>query len=373
MVLCAILISMLAFTAAAFAEDTVTVPIKKTGYESHLWKTYTLDKANASRVIPLKVNSAGTVQVNLKVKTIERYMDAGVYTDSACTNRLSGFYGYLQTGDTSTSGYVSVSKAGTYYLKLDCYYYSSMGNFTNTIDVGVGEYTKADKVFTAKTTKIRYYRKNSKDVYRFKYKAPKTGKVFFKVNSPYGAYVRLEDGKKKALNSSFAWVSSGSDLHKGKIGYAVKKGKVYYFAVKTIASDEIQVATISKVTTVKEKSGANKKKAKKIKAKKKANGLLLAGENKADWYKFSIMSRKKVTITVTGEPNTDNNYKDGFLVTVYDKKGKKIGSMKMKNRKAVGKLTNSTKYGYADKGTYYIKISPLTKKKSSGYYTLSWK
>ena len=79
MVLCAILISMLAFTAAAFAEDTVTVPIKKTGYESHLWKTYTLDKANASRVIPLKVNSAGTVQVNLKVKTIERYMDAGVY------------------------------------------------------------------------------------------------------------------------------------------------------------------------------------------------------------------------------------------------------------------------------------------------------
>ena len=373
--LCFAIIAMLAYSTVAFAAETVSVPVKNTGYEAQLEKTYSfnkntkLSKSEAGVIVPLKVAQAGTIKVDMTAQKVQRTAYIDFYTDAACTKSISGFYGYLEPTDTSKTGYVSASAASTIYMKIYCSSYDSTPSFTNTIKIGLGEYTTSDKTLTSS---IKYYRKNSKDIFRFRYTAPNTGKVFVKVGSAYGVYVKLEDGNKRPLNSDFAWVSNGVNLHKGRIGYAVKKGKTYYFAVKTIASDEMQTISVSGVQTVKEKSGASKKKAKKLKAKKNANGLLIAGENKADWYKIKVKKKKKVTITITGEPNTDNSYKDGIKLTVYNAKGKKIGSLNMKSEKEVGRLTYGSSYGKANKGTYYIKVSPINNK-SSGYYTLKWK
>ena len=59
-------------------------------------------------------------------------------------------------------------------------------------------------------------------------------------------------------------------------------------------------------------------------------------------------------------------------IDLYNKKGKKVKSLRQKTVDADGYIESKTKYGRLSKGTYYIKI--YTKdKRESGAYTLKWK
>lgn len=158
--------------------------------------------------------------------------------------------------------------------------------------------------------------------------------------------------------------------------FGVKKGKTYYVAVNSTGGVQV-TATIKKAT---KGSNNSKGKAKKLPVNKKVNGLILAGENKADWYKISVTKQKQVKITLTGKTNGDTDY-NGIKFTFYKKNGKtKYTSNASDHVSPVNpstwyqalKINPYTRQEFGiDKGTYYIKVERYNKT-SSGFYTLKW-
>lgn len=362
-----VIVMMFAMTAIVSAQEpTVNVPAKYYGNEKEVTNGYTynnmsqLSGGQCGVVIPLKVSAPGTLKLGINYTRLEKDVNAFVYTDAACTNQLL-IYGNANQSATKKEGYVSVNKAGTYYLKF--YSSSDAMAFTNAFTVTVSQYTTADKTIKSGQT-ICYFRNNGYDKYYFQYKAEKTGKVTVSLPYQHGSYVTLLNAKKKALSEA-EWVSGGANT--GKFTFAVKKGTTYHFLVTSNGINAGNIQSISvKNTAVKEKSGAKKKKAVKIKAKKTVKGTILPGSKTADWYKFSLKKKKKVTLNFNG------NITGGLKITVYTKGGKKIGSYVNNGGSHVLRLTHSRTYGKVDKGTYYIKIS-RNNSLSSGAYSLKWK
>ena len=214
-----------------------------------------------------------------------------------------------------------------------------------------------------------------------KYKPKNTGYVTLKFQNASNIY-SYSFGYVTLCNKSKKSISQKEELwHNGynkslfyTRTYAVKKNQTYYFAVKCDGGTKI-TANFTKVA----KSTANTKaKAKNIAKGKTAKGVILAGENKADWYKIKMTSSKKLKITCTAKTNGDMN-KHGIKVTFYDKNGKKWTSdsyvtMTTANPKNGMNIYMSSNYGSQHTiptGTYWVKVERLSKQ-SSGYYTLKW-
>lgn len=364
--LLSLLVAVLAMSTGVFAAETLVAPSLYYGNEAAATMTYsytkndTVDSGEAGIVIPVKVNEAGTIKFDFEFQQLQKDMFIYVYTDAACTNRI-GYIDSADVGDVSNSDYVAVTNAGTYYLKLYSYVYSSTGDFTNTVKVSASVYTRADKTIKSGQT-ITYYRNKSDDVYWFKYKAEKTGMLSISVTRQYGSYIHIANAKKKIITDEI-WVSEAIGNYTANI--AVKKGKTYYIQVTAIGSDCPNTISV-KNSAVKEKSGAKKKKAVAIKAKKKVKGTIIVGDKTADWYKFTVKKKKAVTMNLSGD------VQGSLTITVYKKNGKKIDSCKWYGGATKLKLTCSRTRGKVDKGTYYIKIS-RSNAKSSGKYTLKWK
>ena len=363
----ALIVMVLAMSVmVSAAEETVTVSTKYYGNEGEVTKNYSytnetkLSNTECGIVIPLKVSEPGAIKLSINYTQLQRDINAYVYTDEACTNRLN-IVGSANSGTTNKEGYVPVSNAGTYYLKF--YSYSSTTSvFTNSFTVSVSQYTYSDKTIKSGET-INYYRNNGSDQLYFKYKAEKTGTVTVTHPYSYGSYITLMSSKKKALTNA-EWVSSTSNY---KQTFAVKKGTTYYIMVKTNGTSGGNLQSISvKNAAVKEKSGSSKKKAVTIKSGKKSKGTIIAGSKTADWYKFSNKKKKKVTLTFNAEGAGN------LVVTAYTKGGKKIGSYTNTGGTKTLSLTYSTTYGKVNKGTYYLKISRANAK-SNGSYTIKWK
>lgn len=371
------MLSVAAFTVCMFAMTimvsaataTVNVPTKYFGNEKELTQSYSYNNntkldvsdSECGLVIPVKISTPGTLKVKLNYTRLDKSLEADLYTDSACTNRVSGFFVYGTQGDVMKEDYVSLTKAGTYYLKVNSTYFSwSTEAFTNSFNLTVSEYTMSDKTIKSGQT-INYYRQTS-DKYWFKYKAAKTGSLTVKLNATYGSYITLNNSKKKAISDE-EWVSSG--YHNNQWTFAVKKGTTYYISVSSISDNEINGITV-KNTAIKEKSGSSRKKAVTLKAKKTVKGTVLYGSKTSDWYKIKVNKKKKVTFTLNG------NVSGGIKFIVYNSKGKKIDTYNYIGNKALLSLTYGTSYGKANAGTYYIRMVRKDKK-SSGTYSLKWK
>ena len=367
----AVFFSMTAFAFAA--EAAVTAPLKNKGDEATLNVSYSynqtnkLDDSHVGVVVPVTVSKAGVLEIEFGFTSLQKNMVAEIFTDEACTNRLSGspsLYKSFQPGNTGETGYAGVSNAGTYYLRLASNYYSyDTDVFTNSVDLKICEWHSGDQTIKSGQT-ITNYNQSSVKYRDYKFKATKNGKIIISHNSNYGYNAQILNSKKKELSEE-QWCADS--VGRAECQFAVEKGKTYYIRIRPNDSGTTYHKFKLVQKAVKENSGATKKKAVKIKAKKKVNGTIAAGSKKADWYKLSLSKKKTLTVTLSGEASS---YLD---ITVYNSKGKKIGTQSLYGKNTLeAKVTNSTTYGKANKGTYYIKISRKNAK-DSGVYQLSWK
>lgn len=193
---------------------------------------------------------------------------------------------------------------------------------------------------------------------------------YFSFKAPYTGYLRVQGdttarNHKVILCDASKRAVSGISYLGNAPTYGVAKGKTYYIRVDARFNSNGVYALQVTNSKISEKSGKTKKKAVTIKAKKSKSGIIESGKNskQADWYKFKVKGKKKVTITITGGSN------ESLKVIVY-KGGKKVrgGTQNLYgNRQIV--LKSSGKW---TKGTYYIKVQRGTST-SSGYYTIKWK
>ena len=370
-------ITTLIFSMSAFAyADTQTAvkpTVEKTGHEDPVTASYSYDQTSiletenystvVGLVVPVTVSKAGVIEVGIKINRLEKNMKVEIYTDEACTNRLTDYYTYITEGDTEDTGYAKVSGAGTYYLKFSTDNYDKEAVFANTFDLSLCQWT-ADPITVKSGKTIRLYNYYPKQYRDFKFKATKNGKITVSHNSNYGYHAQILNAKKKELSDK-QWCDEG--VSREKCQFAVQKGKTYYIRIYPNDSGSKYHEFKIKEAEVKEKSGTKRSKAVTIKAKKKVNGTIVAGSKQADWYKFKLSKKKKLTITVSGQASTYLNF------TVYNSKGKEISTKSLYGSGSMDiEVTNSTTYGKANKGTYYIKVSRKSSK-DSGIYKLSWR
>ena len=247
------------------------------------------------------------------------------------------------------------------------------------------------KASSTVTIKDSEYRGNT---FYLKYKPNKTGYVTLtfksdtmesRVNS-YG-YVTLCNKSKKAIGYREVW-----DTYYGVAStktYGVKKNQTYYFKVQCNGGAKIT----AKTTSVTKSTGNTKAKAKALTKSKTAKGIMIANENKADWYKINLTKDSKLRIKFTAKTNgltgstdaygllpTTAQAKAGIKVTFYDKNGKKWSSDSSTNLTLAvtengwdiyrTNIYTGARSGIP-KGTYWVKFERMNKY-SSGYYTVKW-
>ena len=173
-----------------------------------------------------------------------------------------------------------------------------------------------------------------------------------------GLNIQLCNAKKKPLHNAYL-----SSLNTYTEKYALKKG-TYYVAVSS--SQRYQLKAESKAW--KDKSGKSKKKAATIKKGKSADGMVMVNEGmkKGDWYKVKLTKRSKLRINITAAcTGVVSNLKVQIIpanrhytlinsTSLIGNKGKKLAS---RNKLAAG--------------TYYIKVSKVTKS-ASGVYRIKF-
>lgn len=225
------------------------------------------------------------------------------------------------------------------------------------------------------------YKGSSMRTYYIKYKAGKTGFVTLtfknasKAYSYSAGYVTLCNSKKKAIGPAKEYWSNGySSSSAYSRSYGVKKGTTYYFKVQCAAGTKI----VAKTTAVTKSTANTKAKAKKLAKNKTVKGIMIAGENKADWYKINITGNcKKLTLTLTGKSQGDDD-NCGIKMSFYDTDGKLVKTSRTyyisgqasKDQLVFNYGTGATSFSFPT-GTYWAKIERLNSK-SSGYYTFKW-
>ncbi len=349
-----------AMEPAVTVKETVTAGDMGTpGY--YYWTSDDVISGNyQGLIVPITVTKPGVVYLNVAHCALAKDAFFEVYTDKNCDDSISRsiMIKCVEKEETSSIMHFKAQKAGTYYLKMYSITYEEL--YTNVLEIDYFNFSSTEKT-VKEGTKYLFAAKDYGDTLLFKYKAPATGLVTFQTADGYNSYVELANAKKKSISNSASLTSS----NKYATFFAVKKGKTYYFKLKPSSAGELNYFTL-KFEKVKEKSGKKRKKAVSLKAKKKAKGTIQYGE-KGDWYKFKLKKSGKLRITVG---TIEQNY---LKISLYDSKGKQIDSSAyLSNGKKVFTVTNGSRYGIANKGTYYVKIDRYSKK-SSGYYELSWK
>lgn len=216
-----------------------------------------------------------------------------------------------------------------------------------------------------------------------KFKAGATGYVTVKMTNAskdyaYTAgYLTFCNGKKKALGQTKeVWNTNYDAQPYYTRTYGVKSGQTYYFKVQSAAGVKIT----ANLTPVRKGKNTSKAKATSLKSGKKVNGLIIAGDSKADWYKISVKGNKRVQLNYSAKTNGDDN-KNGIKVTFCKSNGKRFLSNSYDwvtpfTPSSWSKFYRQNKYTGQqtglESGTYYIKVERYNKT-SSGAYTLSWK
>lgn len=214
------------------------------------------------------------------------------------------------------------------------------------------------------------------DYYFLKFKVKKDGYVTFTAKTPpdkdysgaYHGFWRLCDSSKLSLTHS--------DMFRMEeyVTFAVKRNKTYYFKVDF--NDAVVINHKYKAIT--DKSGSKKSKAYNLKKNKTASGLLMAGENKTDWYKIKLPKKQTLKLTFTTKSN------NGVCVEVFSSKNLNsyINGLAHHQTQSMDETVylasrtsnnNRDPYKKLPKGTYYVKVFGMKGWQQSGYYTLKWK
>lgn len=277
----------------------------------------------------------------------------GVFTDQALVNVVDSI-GIVSEEDGADINVFQIPASGYYWIGAYSYASDPTEDIC-TVTLAPLNFSDADRdIYNGKP--IAVGQKSSGQVNYFKFKAVNTGYLIAEGSLDNKYYMTLLNSNKKALSSK-----SSSD---NQIAWAVKKGKTYYIKVEALYSSYDAGGYVFSIENKKvaEKSGASKAKAVSIKKGKTVKGTIIAGEGKADWYKFTVTKTKKVKIDIKGDTN------DQIKVVVYDG-SRNMGSTTLsyysgqRTLESIGKLS---------KGTYHIKVY-RGNNKSSGYYSLKWK
>lgn len=295
--------------------------------------------------------SKGTLYLQIEAAQGSRTVTYGVFADEAMTKPVDS-YRTISGANGTGSNVFKIPNAGAYYIGM----YSSISS-TSPVSQLVGAaaifYNGADR--TVNNGDVAVGLKDGQTNY-FKFKAPKTGYLRVTGESAASSYqVALCNNSKKAL--------SGDTYFSRVPTYGVTKGKTYYIRIAANYNSAGGYKFNVKSAGISEKSGKTRAKAVNVKKGKTVKGTIQAGSSQADWYKFKLTGKKKVTISLTTGSN------DALKVIVY-KGGKQVGNgSRTIYNNAEGKLYSTTKWS---KGTYYIQIKRANSK-SSGYYTLKWR
>ena len=246
---------------------------------------------------------------------------------------------------------------------------------------GKSTVTISDRECTEATNKIAY----------ITFKPKVTGYITVKMTNSSSVvnavgYITLCNNKKQPIgHNNEPYMTVDPDSWSYTRTYGIRKGKTYYFAVQSTGG--VKLTANIKATS---KSNANsRKKAKNLNSGKKANGVIIAGENKVDWYKINVKKQKPISIRLSvktsgasGTLSGFNGNIDGIRYTFCDKNGKPWNKGNYDDYARMTQPTVSYLYQMRnpytgatfgiEKGVYYIKVERHTKV-SSGQYTLSWK
>ncbi|WP_415929149.1 hypothetical protein [Zhenpiania hominis] len=300
----------------------------------------------ANQIFILKAPSKGVFHIRLEGELTKGGISAEIKTSPTASSYLDWTY---ISGKSTSELMAEVPSAGTYYLALEPT--SAVG----TIVVGGTHINGADRTLTnnnwsavgVEKAQTRY----------FKVRATSAGYITVQANNLSGNVTLMNSSKKKALSNAV----SARDYSPTKVTFGVKKGTYYIKAKNNDTNDGIyQIKYTNK--RIKEKSGKKKSRAVLLKKKRTKKGTIVAGEKRTDWYKFRVTKRKTVRITMKGATN------DELKVAVY-KGGRNIGRGTLYESRGGVKLKS---LGKLSKGTYYIKVY-RGNKKSSGWYSLSWR
>lgn len=275
----------------------------------------------------------------------------GVYKDAALTQPVESYSSVSADGSSVRDKAFKISASGTYYLGVYSYITGSTTVQAYEVIVGAAYINGADRTVTNGQT-IAVGQKDEQTNY-FKFKATKTGYLTITESENYNK-VALCNSSKKAL--------SGYTYARYAPTYGVKKGTTYYIKAYAGSNSDGGYQMKIKNNAISEKSGTKKSKAVAVKKNTTKKGTITAGSSQADWYKFTVTSKKTVKITINGKTN------DTLKAVVY-KGSKNIGSGSFSYSKSGLTLTS---VGKLSKGTYYIKIY-RGNSKSSGWYSLKWK
>ena len=206
----------------------------------------------------------------------------------------------------------------------------------------------------------------------YKIKASKSGyiRVFLKeygYDSYYGK-VTLLNAKKKVVSDK---LSFSTKYKYNYVCFGVTKGTTYYLRVNDCAgsyNEQYRYGIMYKIYGATLKANTSKKKATTL--KRKANFIKrvqpATGKSMSQWYKFKVTKKRKTAVRI------DATYiKSGkTTATIYCGK-KKVGVVTIDNGFInTIKITHSNKYGYAKKGTYYVKLSKSAK--ANGRYKIKY-
>lgn len=175
-----------------------------------------------------------------------------------------------------------------------------------------------------------------------------------------GKVILCNAGKSKVLSTEYTYSTNETTADGYTECYGLKKGTTYYIRLNAYNGVKI-TATFKKITTA---GGKNQKKAKKLNKNKNFMGLIMAGQTKAAYYKFTLTKRQKITFNVTPYLT------DSVNVTL---SGPGVYTRTLTIGSSIwGQKDPITTTGAVKEGTYYVKIQP-TRKTTCGYYKISWK
>jgi hypothetical protein len=353
--------------AKAEAETLATLePPTVTNFETQVTPaqgSVSLQGVSTDTVMPVHAPQTGVVEIAVAGTSLTSSVEMGFFSDAACqtsagnTATISG-----NSSQVVTQSY-QVSGEGTYYLRFHSQTVATATSAALQVqalaysgkELNLNETSQA--VYTADTSKKLYHKLTVK----------KSGVVVISGNSyqesgssllASSLSLELCDKKKKSLRS--ATLSSSNSYQEA---FALKKG-TYYVAVS--CGDRYQLS--AKTTTWTDQSGTKKSKAKLIRKKASAKGMIAMTDSrkKTDWFKIKVPKRSKIQLNVAAVCTGTSS--DIRVEIIPANKHYTLLNASVLLGNSGRKMKSRTKL---NAGTYYIKVTKVSQS-ASGVYTITY-